>query len=226
MSDARSTVWLATLLAFVSLGASAASWPEVAMPDGTVVASTAPRMIFNGSDMRSEIFRSDMKPEALLDWFKKAWKDDWVRDSVNGWEVIGHKEGDFYVTVQVRPDGEGTRGDVGIVRIPPPGTRAKPIGEGFAKPSSTTVINDISYPDDPHGVRTLALVNRLSVAQNISWYREHMAAMGWRPAQANACNAPAGGCMLAYEKGASTMMITVTPANELSNIVANITEEK
>ncbi|NID13989.1 hypothetical protein [Luteibacter yeojuensis] len=198
----------------------------MAMPDGTVMASTAPRMIFNGSDMRSEIFRSAMKPDALLEWFKREWKGDWVRDTVNGWDVLGHKDGDFYVTVQVRPDGEGSRGDVGIVRVPPPGTRPQPIGEGFARPSATTVVNDISYPDDPHNVRTLAMVNRLSVAQNISWYREHMAATGWRPAQANTCGDTVAGCMLAYEKGASTTMITVTPGNGLSNIVANITEEK
>lgn len=183
-------------LVCIAAGAYAASWPDVAMPDGSTVASTAPRMIFNGSDMRTQIFRSDMKSDALIDWFKRAWKDDWVRDDeVNGWDVLGHKDGDFYITVQVRPEDAGSRGDVGIVRIPPKGT--KPIGEGFARPFATTVHQRISYPDDPRPVCTLAMANKLSVSQNVSWYHDRMAADGWRPTRANQCEQGAGGCVLA-----------------------------
>lgn len=204
----------------------AASFPDVALPEGSTVAPTAPRMVFNGTDMRTEVFRSATKPADLMAWLKRDWHDDWVHDTVNGWDVLGHRDGDYYITVQVRPDGDGSRGDIGITRIPPKGTKPAPIGVGFSRPSDTIVINDISYPDDPHNVRTLALANKLSVNQNIAWYQGHMAADGWRPAEANTCQPGAKGCVLAYEKGSTTMMIAVTDGPGATNIIANIAEDK
>ncbi|KJV37304.1 hypothetical protein [Luteibacter yeojuensis] len=216
----------AAVLAVMAGGVRASGWPDVAMPAGAQLAETAPRMVFNGTEMHTEVFRTDMKPDALTAWLKQSWHDDWVRDKVNGWDVLGHKDGDYYITVQVRPEGDGSRGDVGITRIPPKGTRPAPIGVGFARPAETTVINDISYPDDPHNVRTLALANKLTVNQNSSWYRDHMAAEGWRPAEANTCQEGARGCVLAYEKAGRAMMIAITAGPAGTNIVANIAEDK
>jgi hypothetical protein len=214
------------VLALAAGGAHASGWPEVDVPDGSTRAQTAPRMIFNGTDMRTEVFHADMKPDALIAWLKKDWHDDWVRNEVNGWDVLGHRDGNYYITVQVRPDGDGSRGDIGVIRIPPKGTRPAPVGVGFARPAETAVINDITYPDDPHNARTLALANKLTVNQNISWYRDHMAAEGWRPAEANTCAEGARGCVLAYEKAGSAMLIAITAGPATTNIVANVTEDK
>ncbi|WP_049623385.1 hypothetical protein [Frateuria defendens] len=188
----------------------AANWPSVEMPDGMEVASVATRMVFNGSDLRSQVFRSTLPSDRLLAWYAREWGGKSVLNDVAGWQVIGHKVGEYYVTVQVQSDGAGSRGDIGIVRIPPPGTRPRPVGEGFARPSDTVVLNDIIYPDDAVPARTLAMANRLSPAQNAAWYRDRMASEGWKPAQRNDCADGAAGCMLAYERGGARLVIAMT----------------
>ena len=217
--------WLAPVALALAVPAWAENWPDANLPAGTAAAAVSPRMIYNGADMRSQVFTSTLPSQDILDWYQKQWGKDWVRDSVSGWEIIGHRQGDYYVTVQVRPDGKGSRGDIGMVRIPPAGTRPKPVGVGVIRPSDTQVVNDISYPDDATPARTVAMSNKLSVWQNAGYYREHLAADGWNPSEKNQCNSGSTGCVLAFEQGARKMMIAVTGDDTHSDIVMNTVGE-
>lgn len=213
---------LALSLLLASAPVLAEHWPDANLPADTDAAAVSPRMIYNGSDMRSQVFRSKLPSADVLAWYQKAWGKDWVRDSVAGWEVIGHRDGDCYVTVQVKPDGAGSRGDIGMIRIPPPGTARTPVGNGVVRPPGTQVVNDISYPDDPTPARTVAMNNRLAVWQNAGYYREHLAGDGWMPSEKNQCGSSATGCVLAFERGARKMVIAVTGDATHSDIVMNI----
>lgn len=217
--------WLAVglLLAATAVprAAMATDWPDPALADGMQTAPVASHMIFNGTDMRSTVFTSGRSPDDVLAFYRSTWGKRVVTNRYAGWQVIGHREGDFYVTVQVRQDGQGSRGDIGVVRIPD--SRAKvALGTGVPRPCDTVVINDIAYPDDATPARTLAMANRLSPAQNASYYRSHLVAEGWSPAGGDACKYGDAHCVMNYEKGGQKMLLALTAKGGESEIVINM----
>jgi len=178
-------------------------------------------MIYNGTDMRGQVFTSSQNAADIVKFYRQLWGKQSVLDQIPGWQVIGHREGDFYITVQVRPDGSGSRGDIGITRIPAGKTRVE-LGAGVPHPSNTTVFNDIVYPDDRTPARTLAMRNNLSVQQNANYYREQLTATGWKPADIHTCASDASSCVMNYEQGGRKMMVALTKNTTHSEIVINL----
>jgi len=216
----RSLLWSALLPA----ASSASAWPELKLPDGTQAAEVASHMIYNGTDMRGQVFTPAQTAADIVKFYRQLWGKQSVLDQIPGWQVIGHRDGDFYVTVQVRADGSGSRGDIGIIRIPTAKTKVE-LGVGVPRPSNTTVLNDILYPDDRTPARTLAMINKLSVQQNVNYYREHLAATGWKPADARTCTYGASSCVMNYEQGSRKMMVALTMNAASSEIVINLMGE-
>jgi hypothetical protein len=212
--------WLALLPAV----SSASAWPDPQLPDGTHAAAVASHMIYNGADMRDQVFASSQSAADIVKFYRQLWGKQSVLDQVGGWQVVGHREGDFYITVQVRPDGSGSRGDIGITRLPTEKIKVQ-LGAGVPHPSNTTVFNDIMYPDDRTPARTLAMSNSLSVQQNASYYREHLAATGWKPADTHTCNSGASSCVMSYEQGNRKMLVVLTANATRSQIVINLMGE-
>jgi hypothetical protein len=187
-------------------------------------AEVSSHMIYNGTDMRGQVFTSAQNAADIVTFYRQLWGKQAVLDQIPGWQVIGHREGAYYITVQVRPDGSGSRGDIGITRIPAERTKVE-LGVGVPHPSNTNVFNDIIYPDDRTPARTLAMVNGLSVEQNASYYREHLAATGWKPADSHTCTYGASSCVMNYEHGNRKMMVALTRNGTHSEIVINLMGE-
>ena len=83
----------------------------------------------------------------------------------------------------------------------------------------------IIYPDDKTPARTLAMINNLSVQQNASYYREHLAAAGWKPADTHTCLYGAASCVMSFERGNRKMMLALTADATHSEIVINLVGE-
>jgi hypothetical protein len=181
-------------------------------------------MIYNGTDMRGQVFTSSRPAVEIVKFYRQLWGKQSIVNDIPGWQVVGHREGNFYITVQVRPDGSGSRGDIGIIRIPTAKTQVQ-LGAGVPHPSNTTVFNDIIYPDDRTPARTLAMINNLSVQQNTNYYREHLSASGWKPADTHTCIQGAASCVMNYEQGSRKMMVTLRSNGSHSEIVINLMGE-
>ena len=139
----------------------------------------------------------------------------------NGSKIVGHKEGGYYITVQIRSDGSGSKGDIGIMRIPE--SNVPPVlGRGVPKPQNTIVINDIQYPDDATPARTLALGNSLSLQQNVSYYREQLQSGGWKPAGMDTCRQGADSCVMEYELGSRKMTLALANEGRRTHVVINM----
>jgi hypothetical protein len=203
---------------------AASAWPDLKLPDGAHAAEVASHMIYNGTDMRGQVFTSSQSAGDVVKFYRNLWGRQSVLNQIPGWQIVGHREGDFYLTVQVRPDGSGSRGDIGIVRIPTQRSTVE-LGSGVPHPSNTTVFNDILYPDDRTPARTLAMTNKLSVQQNANYYREHLAETGWKPADPHGCAPGASSCVMNYEQGSRKMMVALTANASHSQIVINLMGE-
>jgi hypothetical protein len=220
-TDRRRAFVLAAMLPSL---AAASGWPEVALPDGTKAADVASHMIYNGTDMHGQVFTSAMNAGDVVKYYRGLWGKQSVLTTVDGWQIVGHKEGDFFVTVQIRAEGGGSRGDIGVTRIPKEKVTVE-LGKGVPHPANTVVFNDIAYPDDPTPARTVAMTNSLSVQQNASFYRDQFIASGWKPSQVSPCATSAPACVMSYEKGDRKLTLMLNRNGARSDIVINMMGE-
>lgn len=201
------------------LPAYAGSWPKPPLPPDTNVADVSKQMVYNGVDMRAQIFQSTATADEVLAFYKKEWGKDAILNSVGDAQVVGHQEGDYLVTVQVSGSGTGSKGTIGIMNT----MSSKPDfvpGKGLPQPMGSLVFNDITYPNDPVPARTVAMRNDLSPQQNASFYRERLAADGWKPADKNECTPDS--CVMYYSRGDSKMTVVMTSGEGNSQVIINV----
>jgi hypothetical protein len=216
------SIFLAMAAMFVGLPAPsfAASWPETPVPTQTQVLDVASRIVYNGLDMRAHVFDSSQGSADVLAFYRQLWGDRLVVNKVGENQVIGHREGDYFITVEVADAGDGSKGRIGVVDLASAPSHLE-LGRGFARPDGTKVFNDIAYPDDPTPARTIAMSNGLSASQNAQFFREHLAADGWKPSDDNRCSGTS--CVLSYERGSRKMTMVVTQGNgNRSQVVVNM----
>jgi hypothetical protein len=221
----RASLMLVFMLAGVSMNARASwqSWPIPPLPSGTHTQNVARRIVFNGLDMRAQLFRSSQSPQDIVAFYRRAWKGRVVVNRVGDQQVIGHNQGDYFVTIQVQGAGAGSKGNIGVVDVASAPRHFVP-GKGVPTPMGSKVFNDIAYPDDPVPARMVALRNTLSPRQNASFYRERLAGDGWKP-QGDRCDTAA--CVLSYQREEEKMTLVITRVHDdQSQVVALIQQPK
>jgi hypothetical protein len=213
--------WRLVLAACLVPGiASAASWPEPPVPPQTSTTDVARHIVFNGLDMRARTFRSERNGKEILAFYKNAWGKDMVVNRLGESQVIGHGEGDYFITVNVTPAGRGSKGTIGIVDVSSAPEHFEP-GKGLPHPMGSKVFNDIAYPDDPVPARTVAMRNGLSPRQNADFFRERLAGDGWKPAGQGKCSDAS--CVMSYTRGDQKMSLVMTRAEgDQSQVIINL----
>jgi len=176
-------------------------------------------MIYNGVDMHAQVFRSSASQSEVVAFYREAWGAGAVVNEVGDATVLGYREGDYLITVQVSSIGGGSQGSIGVVDTASARPGYEP-GKGFPKPMGSLVFNDINYPDDSVPARTVGLRNALSPAQNATFYRERLAAAGWKPADANRCESDS--CVMYYARGDSRMTLVMSPVDGQSQVIVNV----
>lgn len=210
----------ALLIVGAPMASFGSTWPDAPVPAHMHLTTVDNRIVFNGMDMRASVFESPQHSDDIVAFYRRAWGDRVVVNKVGGQQVIGHREGDYFITVEVSDVGGGSKGKLGIVNLASASHHVE-LGKGFAKPDGTKVFNDIAYPDDPVPARTIAMGNELSVDQNGQYFREHLLAEGWKPADDNRCTEAA--CLLNYERGSSKLSLVIAPGSNVhSQIVLNV----
>lgn len=195
------------------------SWPQTPPPPGAATSEVAQRMVFNGIDMRAQVFQSSRRAADVVAYYQQLWKPDVVVHQLGDAQVVAHKEGDYFITVQVRDFGGGSKGEVGVTDVATVRKDFVP-GAGVPQPMGSKVFNDIAYPDDPTPARTVAMRNGLSPQQNAAFFRDRLAADGWKPSDANRCAADT--CVLRYERGDSKMTLVLSPIGGQSQVMINL----
>ncbi|NKZ38608.1 hypothetical protein HF690_06505 [Oleiagrimonas citrea] len=212
--------WFALVLAW-PLIAAAASWPKVPVPEATRSTMVARRMIFNGLDMQARMFRSQKSQAEIIDFYRKAWHGKTVVNPMGEAKVIGHREGDYYITIKVSDYAGGSKGEIGIVDVGDAPKHFEP-GKGLPHPMGSKVFNDIRYPDDPVPARTVAMTNTLSPLQNAGYFRERLEGDGWKPDGRQRCTDP-DACVQHYSRGDSHLTLVAERGRSgYSKVIINV----
>jgi hypothetical protein len=196
-----------------------AGWPTTPMAPNMQTQNVAKRILFNGLDMRVQVFESRQSPDEILAFYRKIWVGQAVVNQIGHEQVIGHREGDYFMTIQVSASGSGSKGNIGVVDVATAPEHFVP-GKGVPTPMASKVFNDIRYPDDPIPSRMVALRNQLSPQQNVNFYRERLEGDGWKPLNDHCA---AAGCVLDFQRGDQKMNLLIVPLkNVRSQVILTI----
>ena len=164
--------------------------------------------------------RAAARVDDVVAFYRRAWDGQVVVNRLGDATVIGHRDGDYFTTVQVRAGGAGVRGELGVVDVASAPADYVP-GKGLPRPMGSKVFNDIVYPDDPVPARTVAMRNALSPEQNASFFRERLAGEGWKPVDDNRCAQDR--CVLSYAQGEERLtLVAVRGAAGQSQVVLQL----
>jgi len=85
-------------------------WPRISLPRESTVYPVDDTLVANGVPMQITAFISPLPPEKLLTWFRKAFDSHRVENRIGQKIVIGQARGGYYLTVEVEPTRNGSRG--------------------------------------------------------------------------------------------------------------------
>lgn len=210
---------LVAAMASYTAAAYAVEWPTVPLPDGTTGESVSRHMLYNGLHMRTSRIQSTRTPAEVIEFYRQKWRGRIVENRIAGKTILGHLEGQHYITVDLRQRGGGTEATIGIMRVTPDGPRSTP-GKWLARPANTEVLNDVQYLDTPDKMRTLTLRNRLSPAQNYEFYRRTLLGKGWK-AEGPGCSVIANACSVQFASGERRLAMTIGREQDGTVIIAN-----
>jgi hypothetical protein len=114
-----SILLLLALLAWpATRAAHAAQWPEVRLPPGAQGFSMDGTIFANGMPMQVQGFLSKQPATQVIAWFRSSLGMPLVENHVGISTVLGRAQGSHYLTVQVEPAGNGSRGLIAQSNLP------------------------------------------------------------------------------------------------------------
>lgn len=226
MVEAVVSVRAALALGLALASSSTMAWPEVPLPGDSQGEVVSRHMNNNGMDMRASRFVTLKGLDEVRSFYREKWLGQMVENRIGEKTVLAHAQGDHFVTVELDDRGGVVEGTIGVARLLPASGNTTPYeaGEGFDRPVSTDVINDIRYFDGPGQARTLGMENDLSPYVNRQFHVHRLRMRGWRIAGADTCSAHANACAVRFEKpdGSRITMSMMRSGSARTQTVVNI----
>ena len=180
----RITFLLGLLILF---SASANATPKFPSPPDSTVNKLGEAMVVNGIPMNIRQFISKNSVHDVLDFYRHYWPKGTEKkpgytetDILTPWKIITRVEDGYLMTVQVTENGDrGSRGLLGLSKLPDPEKELPTLGQQFPKMRGSTVFNDIQSKDIGKQGRTIQLSNTYSVETNGSFYKDYFTNQGW-----------------------------------------------
>lgn len=203
--------------------------PRFAEPQSVKLEWVAPYMIYNGVPMSVKRFDSDQKPEAILDFYRQAWRATASVPApkeypVGPWQAIATVRGKCFFTVQVQRAGNGSTGLLSATQTPD-----KPVLQSSDSKlpmlSGSVVLNDIQHRDEGKNARTLLLSNGFSAQANVDFYRRQLGDQGWATVSSFQMTTKKGpGITLVMKRGLAEASLVFTREGDRTMVLANLVD--
>lgn len=185
-TNPRALGWAFLLLLIGAPWAHAEQWPEFPVPEDARVSVVGDQMKVNGVPMQMFELTSREKPEAVLEFYRKAWRKPTIDGApgfseieMGGWQLISRVEEPYLFAVQA---GEYTMGStVALLSLStlPVAKLDHELGKGFPSLGGTEFGLDVFSEDPGKSGRTLQFRNKFSVTQNYRFYLRQFKGKGW-----------------------------------------------
>ncbi len=205
-------------LALCALGsasrAMAFGWPEIEPPPQSHVVWVGQDMKINGVPLRVQQFDSSLAADDVLTFYRAHWGSRQERKSVENkrgdFSVIGRKEGDYYLTVEVKNSARsGSEGFLSVSRLPGVDKPDMSPGE-LPMNSGSKVLWVMDSSDAGKSSKQVTLFNRDSVKSNVLYYDNALLTRGWTKKQeSSAKNVPDESTLTSYAKDKEELTLEI-----------------
>ncbi|MCH1926563.1 hypothetical protein L9G74_17230 [Shewanella sp. C32] len=198
------------LAVLITFGTQAQESVQFPIPKYFKLQVVADDLVFNGVDMSITGFDTNKSPKDIYQFYQNAWRGE-IRESAFGdWIIYSHLKDGLLYTVQFQQLNKlRISGTLAISNLPSvEKTQLKNLGKGFPMSRNTKVANDIKTYDGLRESRHLLLVNKMSMASNMVFYKSTLTGQGW-VLQHEESTSSEGGALL-FAKESSTLNLAMT----------------
>jgi hypothetical protein len=168
-------VWFIALASLVAAAiatvADAQDWPRVPMPSDVRAFDIAQSITVNAMPMRLQGFVSSVPADKLVELFRRSMGSPLVESRLGPQRILGRMQGEFYISVQIEPAGNGSRGTTAVTHL-----KAALDGEHAARRQQaewtarllpgTRVLSETTSRDGPKLSRHVVFTNTWGEAPN------------------------------------------------------------
>ncbi len=227
--SSRALILLLSCLCIWPVAAESAEnrWPQIALPAHARAFEIVTQASVNGLPMQLRGFLSDSGPEQLLVWFRQRLGQPLVESTIGNKRVLGRFDGAHYITLQLEPAGQGTRGLIAVTALASAFSQraetevaAARLLSGFAPGSR--LLNHIVSSDMGKVSTYVVLTNAQDEESNLQSVKEMMR-MDGLALQSVAISGAAAGARTAFFKGRNREAVAIVyrDASGQSAIVMN-----
>ena len=175
--------------------------------------------VYNGRPMSVKTFETEESLDAVLEFYRRSWKDAYA-DSVFGpWDQITHINEECMMLVQAAEMVlDETHGRLSILNPPDVLGEQRQIGEGALLPPGSKVVSDNITRDDHKDGRTLLVGTSMQVDEAANFYRQELKSQGWTGEIDKNIE---GNRVLTFRRNRSEYNIAIRQGTEGSVIVIN-----
>jgi len=157
-----------------------ARWPHVRIPPQVETFDVGQETIVDGAPVRMRGFVSTATPAALATSFRQVLGKPLMEDRRGNTLMLGRREGQFYMTVQLDPVGSGTRGTIAVTR-PPVDKEDADVARRLlpALPPGSTLASHTTSIDGDIRADHDAIVNSHSIGVNNEYVQRLLRAEGF-----------------------------------------------
>jgi hypothetical protein len=210
------------LLLGFALGSEAAELPGP--PDAEIqrVSSSTTSL---GMRLNIRRFSVESSVDEVLGFYRKLWKKDAVESEMPPWKMIGLRDGEAFLNVQVQAQGQ--RAAWGYLSISDLPARLEKkdldvrVGKNFPMMNGSQVLDDQVSKDPGKDGRVLLLQNSFSPSANRNFYQRHYANQGWELVMDEQVAPRQNGYALYFSKGRESLTLTINKIDGQTSIVAN-----
>jgi len=218
---------IATLILVPQL-ALAKDPPEFPPPPEASVQWVGKDMSMNGLPMQTRAFVTRKGPEKVARFYRRKWKhgengqQGYVETTaMSPWRLITRVEDGYLMTVQFqKTDFGGSWGYLAMSHLPDPKADKPVLGRGIPSIPGSQVVSDIGSRDVGQSGHTVLLINKHSLASNISFYRHHYGNGGWQ-SEDDRVVAEGHTHLLSFKKWRKSVKIVITGAKDGTRVVVN-----
>lgn len=183
MKNRFPSFFLLVVLPWWAGSVSAASWPQVSEPPRSNVQWVADNVIQNGIPMQVKTFRSTASLDAVMNHYRQDWTGNGgsaIENRLGEWYVIGRREGEYYVTVQVRAMGKSeSEGFIAVNNLSALLNEQASVDDPFPRMGGSQVVSKTVSSDLGRDATTLIFENSYTANANASFYVGELRITGW-----------------------------------------------
>jgi len=207
--------------------AGALDWPVIESPPKSRVQWVGQDMKLNGVPMRIQQFSSGASVGEVLNYYRALWgnmaEKKSVEKTVGKRQTIGKWVGEYYLSIQVQPDGLTSSSGYMVINKMVQKKDVVSSQHNFPVMPGGSFYSELESNDPGQTATTITMLNQASVDSNADFFKGRLAAQDWKldkqyggPQQNGAAHA------LFFRRDKQEAMVIVSKNAQGTSVVANV----